>query len=147
MTLNYGEIWKDVFVAHKRLWLTGIGLVVLILGVMFIVDRCGKARNEAYRAAKKAEIQKNLEAVAELQKAIDADKGDIKELKGAKSVLVEQIKQDTAELASGLEVQEDLRQQTNQALANFNAVSNSNANAVNRTAEDLIRQVERLDHP
>lgn len=93
----------------------------------------------------KRQIDKKKEAIAEQVNEIANISNQIANLELKKSGTVANINNDTEELARAVFGLEEAKKATNAALANFNAAVNSNSN-IDRTAEDLLRQVQKLDN-
>lgn len=138
MTLEQPNLIERVLKwPYLKLTLTGVGLLAVIGGTLFVIDRCGSYRDRRDIDIKKEAIVNKAQEIANIQTTI----ANLSEQKAEKQG---ELKRDVEQLQKDVYGREDTKAETNAALANFNRAVNSNSNA-NVTAEDLKRILERLN--
>lgn len=135
--IDWTSVWAWMIAHKKVLLIVGLAIVLVFL-FFFISDRLGD-----YFADRK--IQKQKEAIANKVDQIQEKKAELAVDQAEVDRLTGEVKVETQQLAEDLAVREELRKETNQAIANLEAVKNAPPSNVDRTAEDLKKLLDKLE--
>lgn len=122
---------------YYRIALPIAGLVVLLLAVLFLFDRCGTWGEQKDTDKRKQAINANVQEIGNLS-------NQIANLEIEREGLRVGVNRDMEQLQRDLFGHEEAKREANQALANYQKALNTNSN-VNRTAQDLEEVLRRLD--
>jgi hypothetical protein len=134
--IDWSAVWESM-VKHK-FWLTIIGLALLLLFVAGYLTQCGG--NWMFWRG----VKKDKQAIANQMQQADAVRSEIGNLQNVNAQIQTNINADTQALANQVYGREEIKAQTDQALANYQKAVNANSN-VDKAAEDLNRVLEKLD--
>lgn len=122
---------------YLRIALTIAGLIVLIGLVLFVIDRC-----DAYRTKKGTDATtKEIVNIAVERANVNAQIGNLKLKEAELGGKLEGLQEQLTDEVFGLE---EVKKETNAAIANYNKALNTNSN-VNRSIEDLENVLRRLE--
>jgi small-conductance mechanosensitive channel len=121
-----------------KTWLIYGALAIVLIGIALGLYSCG----DEYLF--KSKLQKDKDAIKTETNQIANITSEIHELEKTKAAAQANVNAATAQLEKDIFGREELKKETNQALANFQKAVNANAN-IDRTAEDLKRVLDKLD--
>jgi hypothetical protein len=134
--IDWSSVWTSIK-DNKKVILIAALVLGLVLLFFFLSDRVGDAWFGRSVDKQKAAIANKIDRKVEVQKEIEA-------LQSEKDQLSGEIKADTEQLVEDLQVREDLKKETNQALANLDKVAHSNTD-IDRSAQEVKDLLDKLE--
>lgn len=132
---DWQAILSSIF---SRTGLTIIGLSIVLIGSALYLTQCGE--NLYFWHG----VKKDKAGIANQMQQANVIRSEIANLQNANAQVQANINADTRDYANQTYGREDLKVETNQALANYQKAVNTNSN-VDKAAEDLNRVLEKLD--